>query len=62
MADGVERGKPVLPAGCDNHPKEKYMHRAGEKRLCCKCYIEAGYPPADWHPKCMAAYAKINGA
>lgn len=23
--------------------------------LCCECWVEQGYPPIDWHPKCMAA-------
>lgn len=26
--------------------------------LCCECWIEAGHPPTDWHPKCMAAYER----
>jgi len=24
-----------------------------KKRLCCKCYVQAGNPPADWHDGCM---------
>ncbi len=23
------------------------------KRLCCKCYVQAGNIPADWHIECM---------
>lgn len=23
---------------------------------CCKCYVEAGGSPADWHAECMRAY------
>jgi len=22
-------------------------------RMCCECYVKAGYPPADWHKDCM---------
>jgi hypothetical protein len=24
--------------------------------LCCRCYIDDGNPPADWHPECVAAF------
>jgi hypothetical protein len=27
-----------------------------DRRLCCKCYVEEGHPPADWHDGCMATY------
>jgi hypothetical protein len=23
--------------------------------LCCECCVRRGYPPAEWHPGCMAA-------
>jgi len=26
------------------------------RALCCKCYVEEGNPPADWHPDCMRYY------
>lgn len=31
--------------------------------LCCKCYVNKGYFPFDWHPLCMYTYErniKIN--
>lgn len=27
--------------------------------FCCKCYVEAGNPPSDWHPKCVAAHQAL---
>ena len=23
---------------------------------CCKCYVDGGNPPANWHPECMRTY------
>jgi hypothetical protein len=40
---------------CDNCGEHQAMHH-GEKDLCCKCYVEAGNPPADWHRVCMETY------
>lgn len=28
-------------------------HRVGAIVTCCRCYVRAGNPPADWHPACM---------
>jgi hypothetical protein len=32
-------------------------HRVNGDRLCCHCYVRRGYPPATWHPECVAAAA-----
>ena len=31
-------------------------HMVGGSCVCCRCYVEAGYPPSDWHEDCMKAY------
>src|ERR1035437_2798796 len=28
----------------------------GTIELCCECHVGEGNSPADWHPRCMAAY------
>lgn len=36
-------------------------HRVGMSQyLCCACYIDEGFPPADWHEECMRLYALKN--
>jgi len=30
-------------------------HQVNGDRLCCHCYVGRGYPPAEWHPECLAA-------
>jgi hypothetical protein len=35
-------------------------HHVGSDRLCCHCYVGRGYPPADWHPECLAAAAALR--
>jgi hypothetical protein len=37
-------------------------HRVNGDRLCCDCYVGRGYPPAEWHPDCMAAAAELRKA
>ena len=27
-----------------------------ERFLCCKCHVEEGNPPADWHLDCMRTF------
>lgn len=39
---------------------KKTSHTVGGKRMCCKCYVEAGNAPADWHSECMRTYAKLK--
>ncbi len=47
---------------CDICNVRKSMHQVwtrqtGQREFCCKCYVEDGGSPADWHPDCMhAAY------
>jgi hypothetical protein len=40
------------------------MHVFYEKGIrvcqCCKCYVNGGNAPADWHPECMKAYMKTK--
>ncbi|HDY89744.1 MAG TPA: hypothetical protein ENH82_16720 [bacterium] len=45
---------------CDDCGEKLSNHSVGDKRLCCKCYIEEGNPPADWHRGCMEVYNRIN--
>jgi formylmethanofuran dehydrogenase subunit E len=47
-------------ANCDQCGKNPSMHMVGEKNLCCSCYVDKGYPPADWHPDCMKRHGEIN--
>jgi hypothetical protein len=35
-------------------------HRVNGDRLCCHCYVGRGYPPATWHPDCVAAAAAFR--
>jgi hypothetical protein len=42
---------------CSRCGQRLARHRAKDVRLCCECYVDAGYEPADWHPDCRAAYA-----
>ena len=40
---------------------EPAYHVSGTTYACCKCHVEAGNPPADWHSRCMEAYNAKNG-
>jgi hypothetical protein len=42
---------------CSRCSQRLARHRAKDVRLCCECYVDAGYEPADWHPDCRTAYA-----
>lgn len=33
-------------------------HLRGAARLCCRCYVEDGGAPSDWHDDCLKAYAE----
>ncbi len=43
---------------CDKCDSPKPLHSVGDKRICCRCYVVDGNPPADWHPVCMDEYRK----
>jgi len=46
---------------CKNHKNKKAEHSIGtDFYLCCSCYVDAGYPPADWHPKCIKRSDEIK--
>jgi hypothetical protein len=42
---------------CSRCRRHLARHRVHGTRLCCECYVRAGYEPASWHPECMAAAA-----
>jgi len=60
------------PTTCTKCGKHQGMHRTYEpgankdydhpiiKNLCCRCYVEAGNPPADWHTECKQVAEEIN--
>lgn len=37
---------------CEKCKNRMSMHR-GDINMCCKCYVEEGGVPADWHRKCI---------
>lgn len=41
-----------------NHSVHKWWETPKDQYLCCKCYVEQGNTPADWHPLCMETYSK----
>jgi hypothetical protein len=43
-----------------NHSICKYWETPEYHHLCCKCYVEEGNVPADWHPLCMETYVKLK--
>ncbi len=53
--------KERICARCGERPARHTIFRNGgvpeEEALCCICYVNAGNPPADWHPDCMEAAA-----
>jgi len=52
--DGVEHKD-----ACDKCGKRQYMHSVGPEALCCRCFVLAGHPPADWHSVCMATEREL---
>jgi len=46
-----------LLRGCEVCERSASHHRVYGTRMCCKCYVRAGYAPAEWHPQCMAEAA-----
>lgn len=50
-----------MPNGCKlcgNSANHTTFKDGKAVRLCCKCYVQAGNPPADWHLGCMREYGK----
>lgn len=46
---------------CRIIPAAHYISNAGVVRhLCCRCFVEEGNPPADWHRLCMETYRRIK--
>jgi len=52
---------------CDKCGKGAAMHhisypmeRNKDQNLCCKCHVEQGESPSDWHPLCMETYHKMR--
>ncbi len=54
----MKTGEFVYPDKCVACDKP-VMH-FGEQNLCCRCYVQKGHPPADWHRECMRAYAELK--
>ena len=38
---------------CGNLAMHTLYKKGKRKCLCCRCYVQAGNIPADWHPKCI---------
>ena len=51
---------------CERCKRVKAMHSHYTKgitlRLCCRCHVESGGTPADWHPECMQVYVTLKRA
>lgn len=45
---------------CGKISSHTVFEKGKRKRLCCKCYVQAGNPPADWHRGCMQEAGKIK--
>lgn len=49
---------------CGERPSNHRIHRhwitPPDQYLCCKCYVEGGSIPADWHPLCMKTAKKMK--
>lgn len=52
----VNRGSRTL---CDRCKRRQITHVVDNNCFCCRCYVELGNPPADWHPTCMTTYEKV---
>lgn len=44
------------PKQCDQCGTNPVNHQVSDQYLCCQCYVEAGHPPAVWHPDCCTAF------
>ncbi len=43
-----------------SHISIKHWITPSEEHLCCKCHVEGGSLPADWHPLCMKTAEEIK--
>lgn len=43
-----------------NHEIHKHWETPKDIYLCCKCYVEQGGTPSDWHSICMSTYEEIK--
>ena len=48
----------VKPEACTKCGEHQGMHKIfnpdkSAENLCCKCYVESGNPPTEWHSLCM---------
>jgi pyruvate formate-lyase activating enzyme-like uncharacterized protein len=51
--------RPWMNRGCDIclKPSTHSVFQSGLTTLyCCRCHVNAGFAPADWHPDCMSTY------
>lgn len=53
----LNRSKVCCTCGSFQH----VLHETGTGAYCCRCYVVAGNPPADWHPVCMLIYNARKG-
>ena len=42
------------------HSTHKWWETPQDQYLCCKCHVEQGGAPADWHPVCMETYNELK--
>jgi hypothetical protein len=43
-----------------SHISIRHWATPQEEHLCCKCHVEVGSPPTDWHPLCMKTAEEIR--
>jgi len=43
-----------------NHEVYKWWEEPEKQDLCCKCHINDGGDPADWHLDCMREHKKLE--
>lgn len=55
---------PALCDECETNFASHTIRCPGEKtkHLCCRCYVQDGNAPADWHPLCMEAHSRSRRA
>jgi hypothetical protein len=44
------------------HEIHRWWKTPPDEYLCCKCYVEGGGAPADWHPLCMKTYNVLHAS
>jgi hypothetical protein len=45
---------------CGAKAGHEIWQRGTHRYECCRCYVQAGGSPADWHQLCMQTYAEMK--